>query len=74
MPGGRHPTPITDRQKKSIAAAILSGTSVLQLWESGRFKDVDRRTIRAIADEVKAPRKRQPGNTREGRMRRASAP
>ena len=74
MPGGRHPTPLTERQKQSIAKAIASGTSVKALWESGRFKDVDRSAIRAIADEVKVPRKRQPGNTREGRMRRASAP
>jgi hypothetical protein len=56
---GLKPTPITDRQRRSIALAIASGVPIKHLHRSGRFKGVPYRTIAGIADEAAAIRRRQ---------------
>jgi hypothetical protein len=65
--GGLKPTPITDRQRRSIALAIASDVPIKHLHRSGRFKGVPYATIARIAEEAGVARKRQPGN-------RAAAP
>jgi hypothetical protein len=67
---GQHPTPISDKEKQRIAAAIGSGVPVLHLHRSGRFPGVSKLAMTAIADEMEVVRKRQPGNRREARAAR----
>jgi curli biogenesis system outer membrane secretion channel CsgG len=54
---GRHATPVSEKEKQRIIAALVSGVPVAHLHASGRFPDVSRKTMKAIANEAKVKRR-----------------
>ena len=65
---GIHATPVSEKEKQRIIAALASGVPMSHLHASGRLRGVSRKTMGAIANEAKVKRRQSPkeGNTAAG--------
>jgi hypothetical protein len=59
------PTPLSEKERQRIVAALASGVPLKQLYQSGRFKGVSEKTMREIADAQGVQRQRCPPRSRK---------